>query len=76
MPPAGIRRDWYVNTTIPPDEGIELIDGEDGNIEELQRELQMIANSEEEIILKYSGLSLIRTLRGEFEFVQIMESSN
>ena len=51
MPPAGIRRDWYVNTTIPPDEGIELIDGEDGNIEELQRELQMIANSEEEINL-------------------------
>ena len=51
VPPAGIWRDWYVNTTIPPDEGIELIDGEDGDIEELQRELQMIADSEEEINL-------------------------
>ena len=40
-----------INTTIPPDEGIELIDGEDGDIEELQRELQMIADSEEEINL-------------------------
>ena len=50
-PPAGVRRDWGVNTTIPPDEGMELIDGEDGDLEDLQRELQMIADSEEEIDL-------------------------
>ena len=50
-PPAEVRRDWVVNTTIPPDEGMVLIDGEDGDLEGLQRELQIIADSEEEIDL-------------------------
>ena len=50
-PPAGVIRNWDVNTTIPSDEGMELIDGEDGNIEDLQRELRRITDSEEEIDL-------------------------
>ena len=50
-PPAGVPRDWGVNTTIPPDEGMELIDGEDGNLADLQRELQTISDTEEDIDL-------------------------
>ena len=49
--PAGVLRDWSLNTTIPPDEGMELIDGEDGYLEDFQKEFQMIADSEGEIDL-------------------------
>ena len=49
--PARVGRDWGLITTIPPDEGIELIDGEYGDLEDLQRELQNITDSEEEIDL-------------------------
>ena len=50
-PSAGVRLDLDVNTGIPPDEGMELIDGEDGDLEEPKRELQMIADFQEEIDL-------------------------
>ena len=30
--PAEVQRDWDVNTTIPPDEGLKPIDGEDGDL--------------------------------------------
>ena len=50
-PPVEVRRDWGANTAISPEEGMELIDGEDGDLEDLQRELQMIVDSKKEIDL-------------------------
>ena len=50
-PPADVRIDWGVNIAISPEEGMELIDGGDGDLEDLQREFQMVADSEEEIDL-------------------------
>ena len=50
-PPAGVRGDCGVNTAIPPDEGMELTDEEHGGLEDLQRELQMIADFGEDIDL-------------------------
>ena len=49
-PPAGVRGDCGVNTAIPPDEGMELTE-ENGGLEDLQRELQMIADFGEDIDL-------------------------
>ena len=50
-PPAGVRGDCGVNTAIPPDEGMELTDEENGDLEDLQRELQIIADFGEDIDL-------------------------
>ena len=49
--PAGVRRDWGINITIIRDESMELIDEENGDLENLQIEFQTIANFEEEIDL-------------------------
>ena len=49
--PVRVRRDCGVNTAIPPDEGMELTDEENGDLEDLQRELQIIADFGEDIDL-------------------------
>ena len=38
-PPAGGRRDWGINITITLAEGMEVIDEENGDLENLQIEL-------------------------------------
>ena len=49
-PPDRVKRNWNaVIGDAPFDEGMELIDGEYGDLEDLQRELQLIVDTEEDI---------------------------
>ena len=41
-PPVRARRGWGVNTIVQHEEGLDLTDEEKGDLEDLQRELQLL----------------------------------
>ena len=43
-PPVRVRRGWSVNTNVQHEEGLDLTDEEKGDLEDLQRELQLLKN--------------------------------